>query len=183
MEAPTSSELPPLVNLAPFGRSPFNVSARVQRLGTELHFEWVISGDLQRLVVPEELPRRPRTVGLWTTTCLEAFFGPAGSDAYWELNVSPSGAWNVFRFEHYRSQPMKEEGRVRDIRFDRLRIGDRELAVRCSFDAPFAQGPLQASLTAVVAEAPEGRAEYFALRHCGRAPDFHARPSFVLPVP
>eukprot|EP00741_Cyanophora_paradoxa_P024925 tig00000056_g24061.t1 len=78
---------------------------------------------------------------------------------------------------------MKEEGRVRDIRFDRLRIGDRELAVRCSFDAPFAQGPLQASLTAVVAEAPEGRAEYFALRHCGRAPDFHARASFVLPLP
>jgi hypothetical protein len=33
---------------------------------------------------------------------LEAFWGFAGQQAYWELNLAPSGDWNLYRLSHYR---------------------------------------------------------------------------------
>jgi len=48
-------------------------------------------------------PRGARKDELWHHTCFEAFLGLPGSDAYWELNVSPDGDWNLYRFSGYRS--------------------------------------------------------------------------------
>jgi hypothetical protein len=33
---------------------------------------------------------------------LEAFWGFAGQQAYWELNLAPSGDWNRYRLSHNR---------------------------------------------------------------------------------
>ena len=36
---------------------------------------------------------------LWKKTCFECFFGMSEGTTYYEFNGSPSGHWNLFRFD------------------------------------------------------------------------------------
>lgn len=117
--------------------------------------------------------------GLWQHTCCEAFIAVADTPAYLEFNFSPSGQWAIYRFSDYR---------VRDenlpplapplIRCQTLPDGFQLDAILAPDLLPPA-GPWQIGLTAVI-ESRDGSKSYWALTHCGPAPDFHLRSSFVL---
>lgn len=121
--------------------------------------------------LPFELRRED---GLWKTTCFEAFFGRAGEESYWELNLGAKGAWNLYRFDSYRSpQP---PGPSDDFAIAWLDAGEGVLACRLEpTAAPFA---LEASLC-LVARGDAGT-HYLSTRHAGAKPDFHLRESFTL---
>jgi len=61
-----------------------------------------VRGDLSKVSIPAmaEAPRRRDR--LWEETCFELFFGTPDSEAYWELNLSPSGIWIAYRFDRCR---------------------------------------------------------------------------------
>jgi len=151
-----------------------------------LELVWRLTGDLDTLVLPEPSQSRRRCDGLWQTTCLEAFWGFAGQQAYWELNLAPSGDWNLYRLSHYRGPLTHVELEVPPAW--QVRRSARELEVVVELDLAEVAGgddpgvaglPLEVSLTAVIDQVGQG-VSYWALAHTGAEPDFHRRDSFGL---
>jgi hypothetical protein len=127
----------------------------------------------ERLVVPAPRPGATRADRLWQHTCFEAFMG-RGSGGYVELNLSPSGEWNLYEFEGYRRgmQPAALP-RPPEIRFDR----EERATLTASVDVDASSFDL--GLAAVIEE-EGGRLSYWALAHRGPKPDFHDRSTFTL---
>ena len=126
-------------------------------------------------------PRGARRDQLWQHTCFEAFLGLPGSDAYWELNVSPDGDWNLYRFNGYRSGGEPEPA----VCAPTLVLKQQTQALRCRIELdcsgfwPASVVP-EIGLTMVLEEA-DGNLSYWALSHPGDQADFHDRRSFLVP--
>ncbi len=127
---------------------------------------------------PSDVPLRKKD--LWNETCLELFLGVKDSPRYWEFNLSPSGHWNVFRFDTYR-QGMQEEMSFVSLPFTIENKSD-SLALHLKFDpgkiVRTAQ-PLEASVSAVIKQR-NGTITYWALNHHSAQADFHRRDSFIV---
>jgi hypothetical protein len=142
--------------------------------------------DLDALVLPDPSETRRRCDGLWQTTCLEAFWGFARKQPYWELNLAPSGDWNLYRLSHYRG-PLAPVALAAAPPWQvRRRAGELEVAVELDLgevaggdESGVAGLPLEVSLTAVIEQVGQG-VSYWALAHTGAEPDFHRRDSFRL---
>jgi hypothetical protein len=155
--------------------------AGIRRCGSVLSLRYVVAGTVP-IRWPPPATAVTRVDRLWEHTCFEAFLAPRGGAAYWELNLSPSGDWNTYRFDGYR------EGMRPDPRAQAPAIGVEQascgtLTVRATLDlgtmAELRAGPLDVSLAAVL-EADDGTLSYWALRHTAVRPDFHRRDGFVL---
>ena len=158
-----------------------SVSVEVLWDGDELHLTFNVEG-LAHVALPDRaVPSR--TDGLWKTTCCELFLAPAGSDAYFEFNYSPSTQWAAYRFDSYRAGN-------RDFALSvepKIECGNPASACLVTVRQPSSDLPtvqLQMSLTAVIEET-DGTKSYWALAHAPGPPDFHNRPTFIaiLPVP
>ena len=187
-----------MLPLEPFGGLPhppdLTVSGQARRLGGRqaerqagrLELVWRLAGDLDALVLPEPRQSRRRCDGLWQSTCLEAFWGFAGQDAYWELNLAPSGDWNLYRLSHYRGPLVPVALEVPPAWHLKRTAGELEVAVELDLSEVAGGGelvaaglPLEVSLTAVIEQVGQG-VSYWALAHTGAEPDFHRRDSFRL---
>jgi hypothetical protein len=183
-----------MLTLEPFGGLPhppdLTVSGQARRQAGRqagrLELVWRLAGDLDALVLPDASESRRRCDGLWQTTCLEAFWGFAGQDAYWELNLAPSGDWNLYRLNHYRGPLEPVELEVPPAWQVQRTAGELQVAVDLDLcevtggDDPGELGlPLEISLTAVIDQVGQG-VSYWALAHTGAEPDFHRRDSFRL---
>lgn len=183
-----------MLPLEPFGGLPhppdLTVSGQARRhagrLAGRLELVWRLAGELEALVLPEPSPSRRRCDGLWQSTCLEAFWGVAGQEAYWELNLAPNGDWNLYRLSHYRG-PLTPVTLAEAPPWQ-LRRTSRELEMEVELDLSEVAGaedpavatlPLEVSLTAVIDQVGQG-VSYWALAHTGSEPDFHRRDSFRL---
>lgn len=165
--------------LNPFRRvPPVSVSGAFKptRTGVRLRFQL---GDPEKIVVNTlrdgtwDAASVAREDGLWKTTCFEAFWAEPGSAAYWELNLSPKGAWQLYRFTAERTpQPPQAND---DYALLSLRTTPTELI--CELRGP-ADNALEVSLCAVIETAE--KAFYYSTHHAGPHPDFHRRDSFVL---
>jgi hypothetical protein len=146
-----------------------------------LALAFVLDGDLTALRIPDPRPARTGH-DLWRHTCFEAFIGGAGTPAYHELNLSPSGEWTVYAFRGYRDGgPLGDPATAPRTR---IRRSDERLALDAEIDlaalAPaYAHASLRLGLAAVV-EASDGTLSYWALHHPAAAPDFHHADAFVL---
>lgn len=132
----------------------------------------------EEVVLPQQRGQG-RTDELWRTTCFELFLAD-GDGRYREFNFSPGGRWAAYRFNGYRTHagdhnPVTEP----EIVMDR---GLSVLTVTAFLSADELAGVSHAALTAVIEER-HGRMSYWAERHAGLQPDFHAPTCFVLPVP
>ena len=166
--------------------SPSRVARRVSVTATRtaegklsLHYE--LHGDVARMNVPA--PVRPR-IGwkLWRHTCCELFVRADGSDAYHELNFSPSSEWVVYAFSRYR-----EGITLADESLDpQVAIESRpqRLDLYALVDLPrlspaYRNARLRIGL-AVIVEEESGGFSYWALRHAPGKPDFHHQDAFAL---
>lgn len=149
-----------------------------------LHFR--LSGPLQMLQIPPLSGTPERRDGLWQSTCFEAFLGQPGQASYWELNLAPSGDWNLYAFQGYRAG-MQPERRLQQLPFqlDGQWLGRRNrLDLVLSLDLAAlmpAEAPLELSATAVLEHRFEHQSlgcSYWAWQHTGPEADFHRRDSF-----
>lgn len=156
------------------------ISGTIRRRQGKLAVRFDLSGDLDRVILPEPADSPGRQNRLWQQTCLEFFLAQKNAPPYWEWNISPSGHWNVYRFSDYR-QDMEE---AQD--FSALPItvahGPGRLAVATETDIglifpPTAQ--IAAAISAVLL-LEDNTATHWALRHCGARPDFHQRAAFAI---
>ena len=120
-----------------------------------------------------------RLDNLWLHTCFEAFLARPGEAEYWELNASPKGDWNLYRFNAYRTGGLAEpKALAPGVTFSRDRFG-----CRCTIEIELhpwwrhAEIP-ELGLTMVV-EDGSSNLSYWALSHPGNQPDFHDRRGFL----
>ena len=120
-----------------------------------------------------------RLDNLWLHTCFEAFLARPGEAEYWELNASPKGDWNLYRFNAYRTGGLAEpKALAPGVTFSRDRFG-----CRCTIEIELhpwwrhAEIP-EFGLTMVV-EDGSNNLSYWALSHPGNQPDFHDRKGFL----
>jgi hypothetical protein len=138
----------------------------------DLKFEW--SDPKEQLELPDDLELE-RADELWKHTCFEAFLQPEGSNRYYEINISTSGAWNVYEFQDYR----RPQPPIATEKANLLSFHLEENAFEAFFDFQDSSHVWRCSLTAVI-ELKDKKKHYFALEHFGDRPDFHLAESFKL---
>ncbi len=149
----------------------------VRRAGIGLQVSWELRGDLARLSLPAPSATPRRADGLWRDTCFELFLAEPGTTTYREINLAPSGDWNVYRFAAYRQGGFPDPA-VTTLPFTVSLGVDRVVLVA---ELPVSSSPLEIGLTAIVRD-QVGALSHWALHHAGGKPDFHLRASFVLCV-
>ena len=157
-----------------------------RRVDGSLTLRFRLEADLARLKVPSRLKallRGRRADGLWRHTCFEAFIATPGSEAYCELNFSPSGEWAAYAFTGYRAgMTVLELPAAPEAHWVRS-AGSLELAVVLEPPTFFPdRGPLRLAASAVL-EDQSGTIAYWALRHPAGPPDFHHPESFAWLIP
>lgn len=206
---------PEALRLQPFDPAtapmPLRLGASLRRQGARLEIRWNLQGDLAQLRLPEPTAEPQRRDALWTSTCLECFLARPGDAGYWELNLCPSGHWNLYRLDGYRRglrpelaiqrlpsqrrpsrrQPSPEPScePSRGPRSAAAEAGEeQELELAIALDLAALLGndasdaPLELGVTAVLA-ATDGAISYWALVHPGPAADFHHRDAFCVRLP
>lgn len=147
--------------------------------GSVLALTFRLDADMARVRIPPLAAQR-RAPGLWQHTCFEAFLAPVNSQAYYELNFSPSGQWAAYAFRAYRdgaSDALEAAPQIGAlIAPDRLELGATVDLSRLNGLQP--HGGLRLALSAVIEE--EGLTSYWALKHPAANPDFHHPDAFAL---
>lgn len=178
------------MNQQSFSLQPFDSSATpnlqitgsIARTSNTLTISYMLQGDLSKIEIPPTADIPSRKNELWEETCFEFFLGMKNSSCYWEFNLSPSGDWNIYRFDNYR-QGMEEETTVTSLPFD-VRYQSNALQLKLELDLskiiPTEQS-LDIAITTVVKD-KDGEITFWALNHCGEQADFHLRDSFAIEV-
>ena len=159
------------------------IGGSIGRRADTLSVRCEVRGNLSKVSIPAaaEAPRRQDR--LWEETCFELFLGTADSEAYWELNLSPSGHWNVYRFDGYR-EGMREETAITSLPFDLRRDSEALLlAAEICIGKIVPAGKDLAATVAVVIKTSDGGKSHWAPVHPASRPDFHRREGFALILP
>lgn len=143
-----------------------------------------LQGPLDQLCLAPASPQPQRRDGLWQSSCFEAFVGVSGNPSYWEINLCPSGHWNVYALSAYR-QGLREDLSLERLPCQQLRLEQPDGQMLLEMEVVLALQPLagvepeglELSATAVL-EHRELGCSYWAWEHCGEEPDFHRRESF-----
>lgn len=183
----TSQPLHPFGGAWPGSGGALRLQASALRLPQALQLSWTLASadadlaTLLRLPAPAMAPRR--CDGLWQHTCVEAFVAAADREPYLEVNLSPTGDWNVYGLEGYRrglaplealsALPARIEGQPRRL----------QLAVTLPLPQELAAAPLLAVGLTAVLEDPARGLSYWALHHPAAEADFHHRGGFTLLCP
>ncbi len=146
-----------------------------------LRVAFEIDGEIGRLALPAWRGIHPGE-RLWEHTCVEVFVGMVDREAYHELNVAPSGAWQAHAFTRYRDGGLlagvAPAPRVAAERGDDRLVVEVEIDVaRWSVD--YLPAAWRIGLAAVL-EDTDGALAYWALAHPPGRPDFHDHMGFAL---
>jgi hypothetical protein len=180
------------------------LSFAVRKFRDRLDFDFVLTGrspvDIATVVLPgvglgflsqagSSIKSVERRHELWKSTCLEVFFGPVDQSSYFELNLAPSGDWNVYQFDAYRTGFREHPGLNLTLKKTTQSQNGDSVTWHLSLEGRAMSGddPLKVLLTqglvmgaSAVMEYTSGEKEYWALIHAGPKPDFHLRESFRL---
>ncbi len=147
-----------------------------------LALRFVATGDIGRLVMPPAVARA-RADELWKQACFEAFVKPAGGEAYFEFNLSPSNRWAGYRFDVYREGMTSPPELALTHMTQRASASLYELVATLDLSGAGAlHQPWRLGLSAVIEET-SGAKSYWALAHAPGKPDFHHPDAFSLDLP
>lgn len=121
---------------------------------------------------PQSTTSPARQDDLWKATCLEAFVAIPNDQKYFELNFSPSGAWNCYEFSQYRLPSPPKASNAFALKSMEVTRGTMKCIVECKIDTK----EFDFSLCAVIRVKDQNF--YFSTQHMGEKPDFHLRKSF-----
>jgi hypothetical protein len=180
--------------LLPFSRreGALTIGSHINLVGGQLKANFLIDGTLSDIVIDRADGAAIKCNGrradsLWEHTCFELFLKLPGGNStrYWELNMSPTGLWNCYRFENYRQGMVVEES-IDNILM-RVEDGDSNCHIAYEFVCDISclldeQQSCAVGVTAVVEHADASHS-FWAISHMGTQPDFHLADSFVLMLP
>jgi len=139
-----------------------------------LALDYRVNDPAGALVVPAAAAGERRD-NLWKRTCFEAFILMPGTEAYYELNLSPSTQWAAYRFDSFRAG-MADAERTVSPQLEWVKTqGGFELNARIDLSGLaglLGDAPWRLGLTAVIEDGPD-QLSYWALTHPPGGQDFH----------
>ena len=159
---------------------PITIKGNIGRNSNRFTVNYSLTGFLSNLVIPAPADLPERRNNIWQETCFEFFLGLKDDARYWEFNLSPSGHWNVYRFNAYREGQQEEEA-FTSLPFNVSSSTDAFL-LDMEFDLDkiiTADETLEAGISAVIKQR-DGNATHWALTHQNQQADFHKRESFII---
>lgn len=169
-------------SLRPFpGQNSGGVSIRggIERTGQTLVLTFLLQGNLGDLILPT-VSEQKRRDNLWQSTCLEMFWAEEKAKNYWELNLAPSGAWNVYAFTDYRTSMQQEDRIAAPLVKTERTMESFSLTAELEIGKLHADNAsLRVGFSTVLLQR-DSRLSYWALAHPEERPDFHAPQSFLL---
>lgn len=157
------------------------ITGEIERMENRISSRYVVTGEIDSLLIPAFSASPARKHDLWRATCFEFFLAPIDQPEYWEFNLSPSGDWNVYVMDAYRQVNMREASGLTQLPF-RFQQTDGELTLQISVDLPASLRvgqPVLAGITTII-QTRDGDESYWALAHPGTQADFHLRESFLI---
>jgi len=157
------------------------ITGSIARGPESLAINYQITGKCTALDLPKMTDVPERRDFLWKATCFELFLKEADAEEYLEINLSPAGHWNIYRFDGYRAGMREELG----IAAPAVHVDDRKpdiwnISTEIHINRIMAASqPVQAAVSVVV-KTVMGHLSYWALTHPGVEPDFHHRDSFAI---
>lgn len=146
---------------------------------------FTVHGAVADLLLPPPVPSPERQDGLWESTCFEVFFAPMQSPKYWEINVSPAGHWNTYRFDGYR-QGMHVEPLLQVVQSGSACQAGEIFTMDFRMDLTpllrehaLTPGILECNPCCILLDRRQ-RKSYWARQHQPPRPDFHQRANFWL---
>lgn len=143
---------------------------------TQMQVAFWLTDPTQQVLYPPALEQVERQDFLWEHTCFELFLGIKQQDAYREIHLVPSGAWQAYAFEEYRYPeqiPPVQADDIQLVRLQRTKYGvNAVLDLKQWFKQQqigFAQ--VFMGMTAVLET--RLKQHYFALQHSRVHADFH----------
>lgn len=159
------------------------ISGSLTRCPGAILIDYRIIGNLDSINWPAPIPSPDRCHDLWQNTCFELFVSPKGKPCYWEVNVSPNGCWNVYRFAAYREKMLEElsiyalcyPGSQNDCGWD--------MSFRLETNGVIEDDcALEIGISTVLQHCL-GDVQHWALCHPRLKADFHDRSSFTMKMP
>ena len=180
-------DLSRLASLVAFGspleNQKLNITVGVAFDQKTLSLEYLCQGDLTGVKWPELKTDPTRQDNLWKQTCYEAFISWGNSPLYWELNVSPSGDWNLYSFDSYR-EGQALENRIEWIDIVDIQKSNHSQRMKLNLDLSpllplIKSSELCLGLSAILVREDHSQT-FWALDHKGDQPDFHLKNSFLI---
>jgi len=154
-------------------RSNLKIISTLKQNKNLLHLTFKVSGDLENYKLPKT-KKAERKDELWRESCFELFLATEKEKVYYEFNFSPTLAWNVYRLEHYRTEP-KAIDEVELVEFEVKRT-KKTLLVEITLDVQRLQFNSY-NLATIVLNKQDER-EFWSLKAKVDTPDFHSRLEF-----
>jgi hypothetical protein len=156
------------------------LTGSIDRQNNILSLNYLLSGELSKILIPPTaiLPTRQDT--LWLNTCFEFFLAIPQKSQYWEFNLSPAGHWNVYAFSDYR-QGMNWETSISQLPYQvDIRDNCCQINLVCNLNNIIEENlALEVGITAVI-KTMNNISTYWALTHPAAQADFHQRESFAI---
>ncbi len=163
---------------------PFDLRARaIWAQPFVLHLDFVLKADLREIILPKKFEGEERVDNLWEHTCFEAFIALENSPQYLEVNLAPSGQWNIYEFKSYRASRLEAEQVTCKPLVLRAKTNFNmqtkiDLSAVSWIKNSKKDVDVQLGLTGVI-ELKNKLKSYCALTHKSEKPDFHRKESFI----
>lgn len=159
------------------------ITGIVERQQEQLTVQFELQGAIASILLADYSPSPQRRDHLWQHTCFEFFLGIPDSPRYWEVNLAPSGDWNIYRFSNYRHGMAPELAYTElPLRLDHPQADRLQVQVSLNLGAMVTTGqPLDLGVTMVVLDTSQTQS-YWALTHPAAEADFHHRDGFMIRV-
>lgn len=149
----------------------YSIQAKVERVQNTLRLTFELT-DPNNEVIWHPQDEIKRQDFLWENTCFEAFIGTSNSTNYFELNLSPSRAWNLYRFSDYRTPNDIPPIAVTEPALIKFDIENLTISAEVDLNAlKLGHQHIKLGLTAVIKTADS--LHYFAIQHPVLHADFH----------
>ena len=158
-----------------------DITGQIERMEKRLSIRYVVTGEIDSILLPTPADFPSRKHDLWRATCFEFFLAIQDQPQYWEFNMSPCGGWNVYAMDAYRQVNMREETAFTQLPFEFRKTKD-EVFLDISVDLnPIIQpeNMLEVGIATII-QTNDGHETYWALAHPGPHADFHLRESFII---
>lgn len=159
------------------------ITGSLIRTADAILIKYRLEGGLDSINLPAPALFPDRCHNLWQHTCFEFFVNISGEAGYREVNFTPNGCWNVYRFTAYRGG-MQEEPAIQSLCCS-FSEDNGEWIASCRLETSKII-PKKCTLVigiSVVLQHRTGGLCYWALLHPGLKADFHDRRCFSIEIP
>ncbi len=148
------------------------VDSDIKILNNNLNLKFILTGNLEKIIIENNSKNPKRKDKLWEKTCFELFIAEKNKKEYIEFNFSTSGDWNAFIFEDYRKN-QKEFYGISNVQISTEKSEEK---IEINTDVIFSKNIIYRNIIiqlSAILQHKNSEKSFWAIMHSGLKPDFH----------